>query len=218
MNNVLYLGSIAEEREKRLLSRKNEGKEAESALEEALVPFKGNVLASGAQAAYQFAKGINYKHPGLSPASYLAHPVRVACLSLHLIQPPDENAVVLSLLHNVYEVSDVSPQEIVTRFGEAMSNAIRDLTVDRSQTSEAYKVGYYQRLNEGPVWARIVKLFDKLDNLFLLGLNPDAKIRETYLQDVEKFIVPIALADLPGVTNYLKALVEDCRRVGFIRT
>lgn len=138
-------------------------------------------------------------------------------MSLALIKPPDEDTVVLSLLHNIFEVSDVTEALVAASFGTAVAKAIRDLTVDRSRNDEDYKRQYYQRLQEGPAFTRVVKLLDKLDNLFLLGLNPNADVREQYLREIEVYIIPIAHVEAPGLVRYLEDLVADSRRIGFIK-
>ena len=50
---------------------------------------------------------------------------------------------------------------------------------------------YFQRLNEGPCSAGLVMIFDKLDNLFVLGLNPDEKLRQMYIAHFEQYILPM---------------------------
>jgi hypothetical protein len=103
-------------------------------------------------------------------------------------------------------------------FGSRISNQIDLLTVDRDlQWNMDYKENYYKRLMKSPISARIVKILDKLDNLFLLGLNPDASLREKYLLEVENFILPMAMVSLPNLTIYIRDLVANCRETGFIK-
>jgi (p)ppGpp synthase/HD superfamily hydrolase len=210
--------AIDKERQLRLRSLENEGAESESMLSAALAPFAGTALASRVRAAYEYAKTIEYEHAGLSPAAYLAHPVRVACMALQLVRPPDEDATVLALIHNVFEVSTVPEQEIARHFGDRFVHAMRTLTVDRCQTTRDYTVQYYRRVDTLPRWARVVKVLDKLDNLFILCLNPDDDVRTAYLADVEEFIVPMAAADLPHLVPYMRDLVANNRAVGFLET
>jgi len=215
-NAVFLPDPIEIERARRLESRANQGLRSEGFLRDSLAPFAGTSLASRAQAAYEYAKAIKYTHAGLSSAAYLAHPISVACMTLELLSPPDENATVLALLHNVFEVSSVPEQHIVERFGQSCADAIKVLTVDRTQTSRDYTIAYYHKLSQLPRWARVVKVFDKLDNLFVLGLNPDEQTRAAYLADIEAFILPMAAVDMPHLLQYLKLLIADCRKVGFI--
>lgn len=167
--------------------------------------------------AFEFAKQIKYRHVGLTSDIYFSHPLRVAGLATLISGAEDAETGVLAILHNVLEVSDVSADSITESFGLDMSNQIRMLTVDRDiQWNRAYKEDYYSKLIEGPIFARVVKIIDKLDNLFLLGLNSDVSVRDKYLTEIEDFILPMTVTSLPAVTAYMRELVLDCRSTGFI--
>lgn len=207
--------TIEAERQRRLASRRDEGRESPAVFAAALAPWQGTPLSQRVRAAYAFAAGLDYHHPGLSPASYLAHPVRVADLALKLEGERGE-AAVLALLHNIFEVSTVDPGVVAASFGVPIADAIKVLTVDRSATSREYTQGYYAGIAAAPSWVRVVKILDKLDNMFLLGLNPDAGIRARYLDDIEEFVIPMASRDTPALVAYLEALTADCRATGFL--
>ncbi len=202
------LDVISGERQRRLDSRARDGEEALAELEAALIPWDGTPLRPRVLEAYQFALGLNYQHPGLSSAAYLAHPVRVAVLALRLRGGEYPAAAVLALLHNAYEVSTVGQGEVQASFGESIATAIETLTVDRTAKSREYTVSYYTALQRAPAWVRIVKVLDKLDNLFVLDLNPDARRRDEYLREFHEFVLPMAQCELPETVDYLKALAQ----------
>jgi (p)ppGpp synthase/HD superfamily hydrolase len=137
-------------------------------------------------------------------------------MALTILRPPDEMATVLALLHNLLEVSKISAGEISEHFGQPLANAIVDLTVDRTQTTHDYTVAYYRKLMDLPRWARVIKVLDKLDNLFVLCLNPNEQVRNSYLADIEEFVMPMVTADLPHLVLYMRALIADCRKLGFL--
>jgi len=111
----------------------------------------------------------------------------------------------------------VSLENLSVSFGKCIADQIKILTVDRDvQWDKSYKSGYYNKLMQASHSARVVKIFDKLDNLFLLGLNPDASVREKYLAEIEDFVLPMTEASLPSMTAYMYYLVQDCRATGFI--
>ena len=167
--------------------------------------------------AFRFAKEIKYRHVGLTSDIYFSHPLRVAGLATLISGTKDAGTGVLAVLHNVLEVSDVSAEKLSATFGSGISNQIESLTVDRDvQWDKAYKVDYYSKLMEGPLSARVVKIVDKLDNLFLLGVNPDASVREKYLAEIEDFVLPMTEASSPPLTAYMCNLVQDCRATGYI--
>jgi (p)ppGpp synthase/HD superfamily hydrolase len=210
------LGTIEDERRQRLESRRHEGRESPAVFEAALAPWRGTPVESPVRAAYAFAGGLEYSHPGLSPAAYLAHPVRVAALALRVCKPVDVDAAVLALLHNAYEVSSIRPAAVAAAFGSPIADGIGVLTVDRAANSRAYTAGYYRAIGEAPGFVRVVKVLDKVDNLFLLGLNPEPDVRARYLDEIEEFVVPMAQRDVPALVSYLRALVTDTRKTGFL--
>jgi (p)ppGpp synthase/HD superfamily hydrolase len=208
------LGSIAEERASRLRSRSNNGSEAEGVFEQQLSLLADGDMIRAARDAFDFAKGLDYAHPGLSAASYLAHPVRVMCLLAQHLEPLEKDGLVLALLHNAFEVTDVGVDAVADRFGQPVADGMTVLTVDRRQNSAEYRRAYYDGIGRSPRWVRVVKVMDKLDNMFLLGLNPDDLVRTNYLLDIEEFILPLVRADVPHLEPYFVALIEDCRAVG----
>lgn len=214
MSTSIPLRSFQAEREERIRARGCSMADVEKSLDDALAPHVGTALETRAHAAFEFARSLDYSHPGLSIAGYLAHPVRVASLVLRALRPADEQAVVLALLHNVFELSSVVPAEIAKRFGRPIADAITALTVDRSQKTREYTASYYRGLAPLPSWVRAIKVLDKLDNLFVLCLNPDDDLRRDYLADIETFVLPMVAADLPGLLPYVTALVEENRAIG----
>ena len=64
--------------------------------------------------------------------------------------------------------------------------------------------------------ASIVKALDKLDNLFVLGLNPDEAIRANYIGEIREYVIPMAERYLPTIKNYFVELADDCEALGYI--
>jgi hypothetical protein len=165
--------------------------------------------------AFRFAKGVKYRHDGLTSDIYFAHPLRVAALAILLPQVKKVEMGVLGILHNILEVSDVSSDELAGAFGTVISSQVTALTVNRDlQWDRAYKTRYYNDLMQCRLASRVVKIVDKLDNLFLIGLNGDGSVRSRYLEEIEEFVLPMTVTSLPGITAYMAALVKDCRITG----
>lgn len=172
-------------------------------------------LAPFGRRALDFARGIEYEHPGQSKAMYLAHPMRVTSLYLRFVDSPAWQGVVTSLIHNVLEVGDVDEASVRGAFGEEVALALRTLTVDRTRQWDAsYKSGYYDDIAASPPWVGQVKVLDKLDNLYLICLNPDDEVRRRYLDEIEKWIVPMAVDLVPGATESIQHLLKDSRQIG----
>tara|TARA_B110000240_G_C13511029_1_gene459387 strand:+ start:672 stop:1331 length:660 start_codon:yes stop_codon:yes gene_type:complete len=166
--------------------------------------------------AYFIAKSINYNHPGLAPEIYFSHPIRVASLAMLYYGKTNVDLAVLGLIHNIYELSDKNTDYVIRNFGEKISNQILNLTVNRDlQWDQNYKRSYYKKIENDSLETCIVKIMDKLDNLFILGLNPDKEIKIKYLQEIEKFVLPLAKKVTPELHGYIKNLVEDNYNIGF---
>ena len=167
-------------------------------------------------AAYQFAESIDYEHAGLSPEIYFAHPVRVAALSMLYYDKINVDIGIVGLIHNVFELSDFTVDFISEKFGKKIANQILSLTVNRDlQWNVDYKKAYYEQLSDGPVEARVVKIMDKLDNLFILGVNLDKAVKLKYLKEIEKHVLPLAHKTTPKIYSYMKDLVDNNYNSGF---
>ena len=217
MNFEDILDDIGIERRRRLVGLLEPDPHAFVLWSRAMAALPDDVERSRLDHAFGFAKGIKYRHVGLTSEIYFSHPLRVAGIATLISGVQEAGIGMLAILHNVLEVSDVSVDMLADAFGSSISNQIVALTVDRDlQWDKAYKAGYYGKLIEGPLYARVVKIVDKLDNLFLLGLNPDVSVREKYLAEIEDFVLPMTEASLPSLTAYMRNLVQDCRTTGFI--
>jgi len=217
MNLSNILDDIGLERRRRLLGLLEPDPHALVLWSRAMAALPDDAERDRLAHAFRFAKEIKYRHVGLTSDIYFSHPLRVAALAILISGAQDAGTGVLAVLHNVLEVSDVSVDTLSEIFGRGISDQIETLTVDRDvQWDKTYKAGYYGKLMEGPLSARVVKIVDKLDNLFVLGLNPDASVREKYLAEIEDFVLPMTEASLPSLTAYMRKLVQDCRATGFI--
>jgi len=217
MNISNILDDIELERRRRLSGLVEPDPHALVLWARALAALHNNAERQRLVHAFRFAKELKYRHVGLTSEIYFSHPLRVASLATLCTGIEDAGVGVLGLLHNVLEVSDVSLAELSATFGSGISDNIKTLTVNREvQWDRIYKAGYYSKLMKGPLCMRIVKIIDKLDNLFLLGLNTDASVREKYLAEIEDFVLPMTIASLPGLTTYMRELIQNCHLIGFI--
>lgn len=167
---------------------------------------------SDAEHWIDFAFGIDYKHVGLSSPTYLMHPLRVAILNLESVEFPSKDGFVLALFHNILEVSTLTLPRLKELFGKTIAKSIETLTVDRTrQWDWSYKQSYYNGILQSEDSVGQVKIVDKLDNLYTLFLNPDAQIRDKYLAEVERWIIPMAEQLLPAVVNLLIDLTKETR-------
>jgi|APSaa5957512493_1039668.scaffolds.fasta_scaffold09381_2 (p)ppGpp synthase/HD superfamily hydrolase len=216
LNMWYHLGSIEEERTFRLrvLAQNGIGVK-EHFLECVSVNCVGSEKKEIIR-AYDFAIGLDYDHAGLSSKVYLAHPLRVAEMTIGLYRPLDPETVKIALLHNALEVGGLDAEALTIEFGSRVADAIATLTVDRSrQWDLAYKQAYYDAINASPTGVRAVKVLDKLDNIFTLCLNSDEDVRNRYLAEIKKHVIPMADLAMPHVGNYLRRTSENARLIGY---
>jgi (p)ppGpp synthase/HD superfamily hydrolase len=216
VHGALRLGDIEDERAARIRARAGDGAAEQAAFDASVERAAPAVDPAVVAHARERALTLEYDHAGLTTAAYLAHSFRVATLVIDLDAEVETENVVVGLLHNVLEVSDATPALLSEEVGERPAAVIEALTVDRTrQHDPVYKDAYYAALADGPRSGRVVKVADKLDNMFTLCLDPDADVRSRYLDEIERWVIPMAAHDLPALDEYLPRLVENCRTTGY---
>lgn len=215
---MLYkLTSTEEELNLRLQALDQAGKGSKDRFLDALEEAYQGRDSSAVKDAYRFACELEYDHVGLTPEAYLAHPLRVAEMTLSFLQPATDDQVIIALLHNVLEVGKCTSDNLSKNFGSDVSQAIVNLTVDRElQWDKEYKRGYYQTILEGPKAAIPVKAIDKFDNIFMLCLNPDEAIRKAYIEEIEEHILPMSQNFVPVIAELFKAATEEAKVKGHL--
>lgn len=149
----------------------------------------------------------DYSHGTLSKVQYMAHPYRVARRLIENFPTIDESYIQLALCHNIIEVSGIT-KDLSTYLGPELVKHVKILTVDRDlQWDLAYKKTYYEEIAEEKI-TRIIKIFDKLDNLFILSENNDKEVKLMYLKEIEDYLMPFVKLDVPTLVDYFKALLK----------
>ena len=167
--------------------------------------------------ALHFSESLEYFHNGLNKNQYLVHPLRIANSILESFEKISGDLLILALLHNILEVSKISTSEISNFFGKKISEFIVLLTVDRNrQWDKMYKKTYYEDINNAEEIVPIVKVFDKLDNIYLLSTNNNEKIRNMYISEIEEYVIPMAEKYVPSVSNILKCAADFSNKDGYI--
>jgi (p)ppGpp synthase/HD superfamily hydrolase len=155
----------------------------------------------------KYIETLEYDHGDLSKAQYLAHPFRVALLLLQTFPDIEDDYIKLALCHNVIEVSYLSPNLIET-LGVDMISYVKTLTVDRScQWNWEYKKNYYHDISKNKI-TKVIKIFDKLDNLFLLSGSKVKEIKMNYLSEITNYVIPLVVLETPSLIDDFKTLVK----------
>jgi guanosine-3',5'-bis(diphosphate) 3'-pyrophosphohydrolase len=113
----------------------------------------------------QFRKG-----SGAEP--YVVHPIGVAKL-LAMYGLDNEAIIAAALLHDVMEDCGVTYEELTKEFGQAVANAVRELTdVGEYQTIKDRKAAQAEKMKTASVTAKLVKIADQFDNVEDAYFNP----------------------------------------------
>lgn len=149
---------------------------------------------------------------------YVMHASRVSRYYVRYAPTPTIRGAVLGLLHNLLEVSNVTAQELEKDFGSWTFKACQTLTIDRDRQKNdpSYIPQYYSQLQQADREVQQVKIFDKLDNLLVLFLNPSKEVRAAYLKEIEDYLIPMIEVVLPNFAGIFRDLVKDAKRLGHL--
>lgn len=161
-----------------------------------------------------FAMGLTYTKSSLG-TSYLSHPLRVAQYILRVLPLVSQEYVAVALLHNVPETSAATLDDLETRFGKNVAAGVGTLLVDRTVPFETIIEAYYARLFAAGSELTLIKVFDKFDNLLVLGANANPTVRSTYMNEVRRKLVPWCLAFDRGLGSYLEQLLVETEERGY---
>jgi (p)ppGpp synthase/HD superfamily hydrolase len=167
-----------------------------------------------ASAALSYSHSLDFSRSPLK-SSYLSHPLRLATYLLKSLPTVDADVLRIAILHNVPEIGGADCSEIRDRFGNAVASGVETLLVDRRVPFESIKAAYYARIFSAGTSLTLVKLLDKMDNLFTLCLNPDAAVRANYLAEIREMLLPFAADFQPDLGRYLGELLDDAVRIGY---
>ena len=173
------------------------------------------VLPDKISRALKYTFEIDYQH-GSTPAQiYLNHPLRVTTILARDVPVLDERTLVTARLHNVLEVSKISSHDLVAMLGGDVARSIEILTVDRAQQHDPiYKNEYYARIESVSKSCARVKVADKLDNIYMLCFNPSENVRDNYLNEIDRWVVPMAERVAPALGLRLQEASAVMRQTG----
>ena len=166
--------------------------------------------------AWEFASAINYEHGNIPSRIYLNHPLRVASILTTKIPNISDETLVIALLHNVLEVSKTTSREIQDLFGEPVTVSIKALAIDRSRKDKNYLMEYYSHIEAISTGSAMVKVADKLDNIYMICFNPSLDIRTSYLDEIDEWVIPLAARTVPQLVHRLQEASIVMRELGFL--
>ena len=116
----------------------------------------------------------NYNHNVLNKKTYLAHVLRVTKMSI-LAQPKlAKELIILSMIHNIFEATNMNETELLNYFDNKTIERVKILKINKEkQNLNSYLTTYYSTIKDAHISVSIVKIIDKIDNIFTLCLNPN---------------------------------------------
>ncbi len=169
-------------------SRYNQTFLSKSELVERLGPLLGSIEVNRILSAYEMAQNVHQFQKRNDGSPYFWHPTRVTRILLSELGITDPEILITALLHDALEDSDIlTPQVLEYNFGATVADLVEILTkeirVEDGPLRETIDREYVERLRNGPLTARVIKLCDRLDNMrcleFNLKRNPYKYVKET---------------------------------------
>ena len=202
--------SIEFERNLRLQSRKNQGIGEIENFSNWLKDWPDKKIKEIGFETLELIINFNYNHNVLNKKTYLAHVLRVTKMSL-LAQPKmAKELIILSMIHNIFEATNMNEIELLNYFDNKTIERVKILKINREkQNFNSYLTTYYSTIKDAHISVSIVKIIDKIDNIFTLCLNPNLNKKKVYLKQIEDFVIPPTKLKLPNMQDYLIKLVKN---------
>jgi (p)ppGpp synthase/HD superfamily hydrolase len=164
--------------------------------------------------ALNYAKTLDFSKNHLK-SSYLSHPLRLASFLVQIYPDINSDYIVIALLHNVPETTEITSGEITKIFGDTVGSGIETLVVNRKAKFSTIQESYYNELFAKGTSLILVKLIDKIDNLFVLCLNPDDVVRKEYIEEIKEKLLPFAYKYNANLGQYLDSLLAATTTLGY---
>jgi (p)ppGpp synthase/HD superfamily hydrolase len=208
---------INEERKIRLASRINKGNGEVDKFITWLNNFPDPAVVKIGNDSLDKVLKLKFSHNILNTSTYLAHIVRVARMSIEFCPDVAHKSITPALIHNIIETTNLSEKQFLKKFDKFSFSTVEILTINRKkQHLQTYLEDYYSNIMESHLSVGIIKIADKIDNIYTLCLNADKLKRDNYLKQIENFIIPLSVSKVPHVTGYLVELVENAHKTGHI--
>ncbi|MHA1658997.1 MAG: HD domain-containing protein [Promethearchaeota archaeon] len=94
---------------------------------------------------------------------YMVHPLRVASIlrAVGFLELKHEDLMIAALFHDLIEDTDVSKEEIGTKFGNEVASIVEEVSKPESLDKE----DWLKTFNNASKEAKIIKMADRIDNL-----------------------------------------------------
>jgi len=105
------------------------------------------------------------KRKGVSGIPYINHPIGVTSLLIQKINEPSKEIIISSILHDVIEDTNTSPEELKLQFGGNIMNLVMEVSDDMTLSYSQRKNIQIIKANTLSYEARCIKIADKTCNI-----------------------------------------------------
>ncbi|MGH7566705.1 MAG: HD domain-containing protein [Gemmatimonadota bacterium] len=161
-----------------------------------------------------FAEAAHEGQERISGEPYITHPRAVrAILEEEFPEDVDDATLAIALLHDVLEDCDVHPTILLERWGKDVQEGVTLLSWKlRALGIERAPRIYWSGIRRGPRPVRLVKTADRIHNIRETITNQNAGLREKYLTETERELLPILRdAGEMWMADQLEGLLERLR-------
>jgi len=103
---------------------------------------------------------------------YINHPIQVATLLATDGGISEETVILAAILHDTVEDTETTFEELEQHFGSAVSALVREVTDDKRFSKEERKQLQIEHAARSSVWAKQIKIADKICNVRDVLLSP----------------------------------------------
>lgn len=158
--------------------------------------------------ACAFGDKAHIKDKRKSGEPYITHPIAVAGILASF--QVDVDTIISAILHDTVEDTDVTEEDLVREFGEAVARIVNGVTkLKSSNEKHINKASTFYRIITATIEdprVLIVKLADRLHNMSTLEAVPEKK-RQATAQETLDFYVPFARTlGLNDLADYIEVL------------
>lgn len=159
-----------------------------------------------------YIEKVKFTHLGFNQMDYFLHILRVASIAGIINTENRILSTKVGFLHNIYEVTNLHSSQISLKFGNEITEILNILKIERKlQDNYSYLEEYYDGINNLSFNSGVVKVLDKLDNLYLLNDSATAKIKENYLLEIETYVVPLCKKVAPQILPILSDTINKVK-------
>jgi guanosine-3',5'-bis(diphosphate) 3'-pyrophosphohydrolase len=143
---------------------------------------------------------------------YINHPIEVAEILWEAGDVRDATTLIAAILHDTLEDTITTPDEIQSLFGEAVLTVVLEVTDDKSLPRRARKQLQIEHAPHISSRAKLVKLADKICNLYDLIYSPPQRWilqrRQAYVLWTERVVAGLRGTNAKLEKQYDELLIE----------